>query len=630
MLGKSPCAVCNPPRLSSSPSNSDVGVREASEDRGTPSYVIVIVLIIGFFIVRSMFRKSQSPAQTPVQPKEELPKVQQVPLQTASTPKNERQATVTQKSLPSVSKPAPAKLDTPSRRYLVGDVYYCWDYYYGDVFSARILSTSQRGAEVEINGTTKSVSYADLDRRFYPHPEDIPEYRSIKHSHPYRSTAAQESAKEKSADQLIPQKPVTAKQHPKPESVSIDSHERKVEENNTIRTASLNIEKSCNNCRLRKGGQCSQVRNVLCEDYIALPDEMQIGIARQKEANPSQLNNTPTKSSGFTELSLSDIIGATVWVDIPGGGSGTIVNAEPIILKGRHDIKINVLFDNGTVKSLALSICSRNRWFEVLSGKIKKEDIKAYFDRKVADEATSEEKVVLNAASQEEKTKAKKDAVLNERRSAYRYLVEERDVQYLMHFTPVENIQSILDNGIIPRYYLMRDRKNVVVTDEERWDNRPDCTSFSISFPNYRMMFKKQNDFKFALLLVDPAVLLDLSIDQIYYLPDNAARMSKYGIDNYKGLDALKGLFSTPVKTNIGTKTREELDIPDCFPSNPQAEVFIGGTVKPKYIKAVVVDDPSYAKALRNKLRLPPDWDESMVGHSISYFKQRVDYKYWQ
>ena len=626
-LGKSPCAVCNPPRLSSTPSSSTVSVYAPTEDSGTPTFAILIALIIGFFIIRSFFRKSQSPAKQ----KEDSPRAQQTRTRTVASPIIEGKPGAAQKPPPSVLKPAPTKHDTLLRSYHVGDEFYCWDYYYGKVFLARILSVSQTGAEVEINGTKKYVSYVDLDRRFHSHPEDIPEYRSIKQPHAYQATAKEENIKKRRKELIAAQEASNRAQKERLQKQEDATNQAlRQKEKEPVHSAALSIEKSCNNCRLRKGGQCSQVRNSPCEDFLALPDATLERDVRGKKDISSQAIYTEAKSHSRTDLPLPELEGSAVWIDIPGGGNGKIVHAEPYNLNNQQDIKIVVLFDNGAKKSLLLSICSRNRWFEILSGNIKKEGVKAYFDRLAANKAADTETAALMEASKKRHVQAQADAVLNERESAYRYLVEERDVQYLMHFTPVENIQSILDNGIIPRYHLMRDRKEVVVTDEERWDNRPDCTSFSISFPNYRMMFKKQNDFRFALLLVDPAVLLDLSIDQIYYLPDNAARMSKYGIDNFKGLDALKGLFSTPVKTNIGMKTREELDIPDCFPSNPQAEVFIKGIVKPKYIKAVVVDDPSYAKALGNKLRLPTGWDVSMVGHSVSYFKPRVDYKYWQ
>ena len=627
LLGKSPCAVCNPPRLSSSPSNSNVGVRAATEDNGTPAYVIVIVLIIGFFVVRSMFRKSQSPAQTSVQHKEELSKVQQVPIQTATEQKNKVQSTAVQKPLPSVSKPAPAKLDTPSRRYLVGNVYYCWDYYYGDVFSARILNTSQSGAEIEINGTIKTVSYADLDRRFFPHPEDIPEYRSIKRPHPYQIIAKEGTVKERQEELITAPKTSIRTQKESFQKQGDASQALGKKQTKPTQSAAVSFEKSCNNCRLRKGGQCSQVRNILCDDYIALPDvEPEIGEKRAAQTLPQSKNATgddssynqirqeqqSTSSSSSANMTLQEVNDKKRLRD------ASLPQAE-IARRNtlRERIRKTQVFSEkfGSARVICFTIdSSGNEYFiaRMADNSIKKFSFPVAFDTGLF------------------KTNDVKKSIADERQEAYRYLVEERDVQYLMHFTPVENIQSILDNGIIPRYYLMRDRKNVVVTDEKRLDDRPDCTSFSISFPNYRMMFKKHNNFRFALIFVDPAVLLDMSIDQIYYLPDNAARMSKYGIDNLKGLDALKDLFSTPVKTNIGMKTREELDIPECFPSNPQAEVFIRGTVKPKYIKAVVVDDPFYAKALRNKLRLPPDWDESMVGHSISYFKPRVDSKYWQ
>ncbi len=83
------------------------------------------------------------------------------------------------------------------------------------------------------------------------------------------------------------------------------------------------------------------------------------------------------------------------------------------------------------------------------------------------------------------------------------YLENERHVRYLVHFTPVENLKSILVNGIAPRLYF-EDGEDCVVTDETRLDNHPECSCFSISFPNYQMFYRKRVETgkEFAVLLI--------------------------------------------------------------------------------------------------------------------------------
>ena len=61
-------------------------------------------------------------------------------------------------------------------------------------------------------------------------------------------------------------------------------------------------------------------------------------------------------------------------------------------------------------------------------------------------------------------------------------------VNYLVHFTPIDNLLSIMNKGICPRSYL----SNIRTTDEYRLDGLLDAISFSISFPNYRMLWKKK------------------------------------------------------------------------------------------------------------------------------------------
>ena len=535
------------------------------------------------------------------------------------------------KTIPASSKPNLPKQDTEKKVYRVGDVYYCWNYLKGQLSKARIIHVFHDGVDAEVDSETKRIQFWELNRRFYSNPEEVPEFRDIRQRHPYQPTEQKESAQ--NSNQAF-QGQVNNQQDASLNKSVLDH------------VGPVTIDRSCNNCMLRKGGQCSQVRNILCEDYRPLPDAPQIKIGRQISPSTAQEKNPTAKEHHEAKPTLSDLKGTMVWIDVPGGGNGTIVSAEPLVRSNKQDIKIDVLFENGAKKSFVLSICCRNRWFEIVSGTVRKEDLKVYFDRLEAEQRATE-KANREKAQKEREEQSKKlaekreaerkaeeqkriEAIVKERREAYSYLAEERKVQYLVHFTPVGNLQSILNTGIIPRSALIKNRVQAEMTDETRIDNRPDCTSFSVSFPNYRMMFKKSNNFKFALLLIDPKVLLDLSIEPVFFLPDNAARMQKYGLENYKGLDALKMLFSETVTTSKGKKTREELQIPDCFPSNPQAEIFMGGTVKPKYIKAVVVESLPDAEELSAKLFLPVGWSKSMIGYSTSYFKPRCDYIYWQ
>ncbi len=627
-LGKTPCSVCKPPVLSTPTSSDYVGVRSTKNSSGSPAFAIVVVSVLGYIFLRSLSRKKQSSKQTPPPQKADSAKPKQIPTQRETATRHEPKAsTNNQKSSSSTPKPITSAQAPERRTYQIGDIYYCWDYYYAKVFSARISEITEKGAVVDFNGVKKSVSYADLERRFYPNPEDVPEYRSIKRSYPYQSTAAQESAKKNGEDHPTAQNATRTTQQPQIEKPLVDNLEHKAKENHPVQATSFDGEKTCNNCRLRKGGQCSQVRNILCEDYIALPDEIPSKTEHRKETRSVQFEKTTPQEHSVADVRLSDIKDSVVWVDIPGGGYGVIVNAEPIIIKDRQDIRIDVLFDNGTEKSLALSICSRNRWFEILSGKVKKKDILSYFERQAVEQELKKNDSTDPEVSERERI----PSLVKERKEAYRYLTEERGVEYFLHYTPIRNLQSIINNGLIPREMVMRQNINAVMPDERRIDGRPDCTSLSISFPNYQLLFRnRSSNYSFAILLIDPSIRFELYENEVYYLPHNAAKIQPERSTRYTGMDSLRALFSNQVMTNQGMKTRRELGIPYNYPSNPQAEVFISGRIPPSYIKHIVVENYKTLTELRATLKIPSDRDNSFLSYDAKLFSYRCDWESWK
>ncbi len=112
-----------------------------------------------------------------------------------------------------------------------------------------------------------------------------------------------------------------------------------------------------------------------------------------------------------------------------------------------------------------------------------------------------------------------------DRERILQYLRDVRHVKYLVHFTPTDNLKSIFNEGILPRNMLEK-RNNVVFTDEIRYDKCPECSCFSLSYPNYQMLHRKRQAStasSFAILMIDINALISSEINNIYYLPVNAA-----------------------------------------------------------------------------------------------------------
>ena len=222
-----------------------------------------------------------------------------------------------------------------------------------------------------------------------------------------------------------------------------------------------------------------------------------------------------------------------------------------------------------------------------------------------------------------------------ERQKIYNYFTKERGVEYFVHFTPEENIPSILQHGIIPREDLSAHRIDARCPDQSRSDNHLDYSSFSVSFPNYRVMYSKRHDMKFVILCIDPRIILDFPISDISYLPTNAANQSlPKEIEDYIGFSAAEGIFSETAynhKTGASCQ-RSELNIPVEFSTDPQAEVFVRATVEPSYIQKIICQDNSQGLQILDVLcehGLEEYWREKTF-YNEAYFDKRSDYKFWK
>ena len=253
--------------------------------------------------------------------------------------------------------------------------------------------------------------------------------------------------------------------------------------------------------------------------------------------------------------------------------------------------------------------------------------------RQAAEKEKYEEEQRRQAKEKEEEKERRKTEA--ERQKIYNYFTKERGVEYFVHFTPEENIPSILQHGIIPREDLSAHRINAVCPDQSRSDNHLDYSSFSVSFPNYRVMYSKRHDMKFVILCIDPRIILDFPISDISYLPTNAANQSlPKEIEEYIGFSAAEGIFSETAynhKTGASCQ-RSELNIPVKFSTDPQAEVFVRATVEPGYIQAIICEDTIQRQRIRDVLcehGLQNLWAEKTICRK-DLFDKRSDYKFWK
>lgn len=207
--------------------------------------------------------------------------------------------------------------------------------------------------------------------------------------------------------------------------------------------------------------------------------------------------------------------------------------------------------------------------------------------------------------------------------SELKRLIGYRKPPYLVHFTRIENLPSILDCGIIPKINL---ESGGVCNDDKRFDGFLEATSFSVSFPNYQMFYRyrcENPDSNWAIVSISTETLLE--IPALFY-PSNAANSSfrnesKTTLVTRMGSTGFSSLF---IDEPFGV--REERQLPLYYPTDPQSEVLMFGKVEPKRFVAIALmrRDPIIEELVRIKL---PSIRRSIGG---SLFKPRSDFRFWQ
>jgi len=180
--------------------------------------------------------------------------------------------------------------------------------------------------------------------------------------------------------------------------------------------------------------------------------------------------------------------------------------------------------------------------------------------------------------------------------------VGKRGIVHLVHFTPLRNVPSIVERGLLPRAKLDQAGIPYASNDEKRLDNFLDASSLSISFPNYKMFYRyrQQDESKhWAVLLLAPSILWEY---RCFFCRKNAATSEMRDTDLAKKRDLAE--FTRLFEVLDDEPRREATRIPDWYTTDPQAEVLVRDVIPPSKIQAVAVEDmESFEKLNRT---LPP------------------------
>ncbi len=197
--------------------------------------------------------------------------------------------------------------------------------------------------------------------------------------------------------------------------------------------------------------------------------------------------------------------------------------------------------------------------------------------------------------------------------------VQRRGIKHLLHFTRINNLESIIDNGLVTRDRILSECISEVCNDQLRLD-RTNGICLSISFPNYKMLYSyrmKFPDISWIIIGLSPEILWRKNC---FFNYTNAASRAARSIPMERkiGILGFNELFS-----DLATK-REYLKIPENYTTDPQAEIVVLENIGKEFIRGYAVSKKSDSVVLSSKF---PEIKFSVVENFFSY---RKDYEYWK
>ena len=210
----------------------------------------------------------------------------------------------------------------------------------------------------------------------------------------------------------------------------------------------------------------------------------------------------------------------------------------------------------------------------------------------------------------------------------------KRDINILCHFTKIGRLSSILHRGLLNRNLLETLPSSIrpPFTDQNRDDGYKEAMCLSISFPNYKMFFSNTghtDQHEWVVLLLEARALWELDCA---FCHQNAIYKPVLDIplEDKKKLEALKRMFWDWDYINLEkSRSTYERDsqIPDAYPTHPEAEVLVFDSIPAGYINGVHFYDDTALQTWRKDNQ--GTYSQKFYSNK-QYFGPRCDYKAWQ
>lgn len=244
-------------------------------------------------------------------------------------------------------------------------------------------------------------------------------------------------------------------------------------------------------------------------------------------------------------------------------------------------------------------------------------------------------KIEVIEKREKKEAEARKQEEIQRERLKIKQIIIDRKIKYLVHFTRLENLTSILKHGLVP--VSLQEQRGIrsVKNDKERREGRMDCTSCSVEFPNYQMFYKYRMsipDSKWVVLVLDINILLVDSRD-IFFSYTNAGRAhqkTNRRFHWFRSPEEFENLFSQPWTLYAQNSfSREQQSISDNMPTDPQAEILISDIIDPQYIKHVCFNDQDDLSSYLNRNEIT-DEGTNRFCCDPTLFSYRKDFEFWK
>ena len=203
-------------------------------------------------------------------------------------------------------------------------------------------------------------------------------------------------------------------------------------------------------------------------------------------------------------------------------------------------------------------------------------------------------------------------------------VIETKQIKFLLHFTPITNLENILTFGLLPRIILDIPSIQKIIRptfpDKKRIDGHREAFCVSVSWPNYKMLSSKRNnmDTEWVIIKLNKKHLEE---HECMFFRTNAAHFESKRNKN----TTLEDMFHN--EDNI----RDELDLESYFTTNPEAEVLSSSRIDPKWIENIYFRSQTpHSILLTRKLVNKKLLDRNIIKIDTKFFEARKDFKYWQ